>query len=133
MKLKLYKPGQGYWTRMLSGVGAGIFSLAGVAWMWDQLSRLSSENALYVQASVAVIMIAVLGLLFYWLIGVNERTSDFLIVTEGEMKKVNWPTRKEIFGSTWVVIVFLFLLVAVLFTVDLLFALLFRSIGVLAG
>ena len=27
-----------------------------------------------------------------------------MIATEGEMKKVNWSTRREIIGMTWVVI-----------------------------
>ena len=33
-----------------------------------------------------------------------SQTVDFMIATEGEMKKVNWSTRREILGSTWVVI-----------------------------
>ena len=40
----------------------------------------------------------------FWLLGRNPRSVDFLIATEGEMKKVNWSTRREIVGSTLVVI-----------------------------
>src|SRR3712207_7866772 len=35
---------------------------------------------------------------------------DFLIATDSEMKKVNWTSRRELIGSTKVVIVFMFLI-----------------------
>ena len=35
---------------------------------------------------------------------------DFLIATDSEMKKVNWTSRKELIGSTKVVILFMFLI-----------------------
>jgi preprotein translocase SecE subunit len=38
------------------------------------------------------------------------------------MKKVNWTSRKELIGSTKVVIVFMFLIAIFLFTVDILFS-----------
>ena len=45
------------------------------------------------------------------------------------MKKVNWTSRAEIFGSTKVVIVFMFLVAAVLlFAFDLLFGTLFWAL-----
>jgi preprotein translocase SecE subunit len=54
-----------------------------------------------------------------------------MIATEGEMKKVNWSSRKEIVGSTKVVIMFTVLLTAVLFAVDIIFMSFFGWIGVL--
>jgi preprotein translocase SecE subunit len=54
-----------------------------------------------------------------------------MIATEGEMKKVNWSTRREIIGSTKVVIVFTLLLTLVLFVVDMIFITFFGWIGVL--
>jgi preprotein translocase SecE subunit len=47
------------------------------------------------------------------------------------MKKVNWSTRREIVGSTWVVIVITFALAAMLFGIDLLFAAFFGAIDLL--
>ena len=40
----------------------------------------------------------------YYLIGRKPKVVDFLIATEGEMRKVNWSSRREIRGSTIVVI-----------------------------
>lgn len=34
MALGIYKPGQGYWVRVLSAVGLGALILATAAWAW---------------------------------------------------------------------------------------------------
>ncbi len=132
MSTTIYKPGQGYWTRLLSAVGAGVLVLAGVQWIWAKLGVwIGGESAIFWQAGAAVVIIAIFGLLIYRYVGTKPNTSDFLIATEGEMKKVNWPTRREVFGSTWVVVAFLIITVAILFSADLLFAWIFQSIGIL--
>ena len=62
----------------------------------------------------------------------NKPTSvDFLIATDSEMKKVNWTTKKELMGSTKVVIGFVFVMAIVLFMYDLFFQFLFYFLGVL--
>ncbi len=62
----------------------------------------------------------------------NKPTSvDFLIATDSEMKKVNWTTKKELMGSTKVVIGFVFVMALVLFFYDLFFQFLFYVLGVL--
>ena len=65
------------------------------------------------------------------LVGQNRGTVEFLIATEGEMKKVNWSTRKEVIGATKVVIVTVLALGFLLFFVNLFFLFLFETIGVL--
>jgi preprotein translocase subunit SecE len=75
--------------------------------------------------------VAVFGLLIYRAVAAAPRTSDFLIATEGEMKKVNWPARKEVTGSTLVVIWTVILLTILLFVADFLFSRLFLWIGIL--
>ena len=45
--------------------------------------------------------------------------ADFLISVEGEMNKVSWPSRGELYRASMVVIIMIFLLVAILFTYDL--------------
>jgi preprotein translocase SecE subunit len=70
------------------------------------------------------------ALLCYWLM--NKPTHvDFLIATDSEMKKVNWTSRKELIGSTKVVVVFMFLIAFLLFLIDQIFHLLFWAVGVL--
>ena len=47
------------------------------------------------------------------------RFKQFCIDTWGELKKVTWPTKKEVQGTTIVVIVAVLLSAAYLFVVDL--------------
>jgi preprotein translocase subunit SecE len=126
---KIYKPGQGYWTRVVTAIGAGTLVLAGVAWLWEKLSVVQ-DNTIYYQAGMAVGVIGFFGALGFWLLN-KPRIADFMIATEAEMKKVNWPTRREILGSTWVVICGTFMIAALLFVVDLGFGALFLKLGVL--
>ena len=56
---------------------------------------------------------------------------DFLIATDSEMKKVNWTSRKELVGSSKVVILFMFFIAAYLFLNDLFFGWLMWIIDVL--
>jgi preprotein translocase SecE subunit len=131
MAFNIYKSGQGYWTRVLSGVGGGVLLLAAVTWLWDKLSTLPATYGLYVQAAVALVSIAIGGFLLFYAVASKPRTCDFLIATEGEMKKVNWPTRREVIGSTWVVICCIVMFSLILFFSDYIFAWFFQLIGVL--
>lgn len=129
----LYKAGQAQYLRWASAIGAGIIAIAGAKWIYDQLALLPAglaENP-YVRSGVPVLIVAAAAWLIFQLIGQRRPTVDFLIATEGEMKKVNWSTRKEVFGATRVVIVTVFSLAILLFLVDLLFIVFFSSIGVL--
>ncbi len=49
----------------------------------------------------------------------KERTSDFLIDTESEMRKVAWPTFREVIDSSLVVIIVIVALGIYLFVVDI--------------
>jgi len=77
--------------------------------------------------------VAVGFLLLYTVIAVrlmNKPSNvDFLIATDSEMKKVNWTSRKELIGSTKVVVVFMFLIATLLFAIDQVFHLLFWAGG----
>ena len=130
----IYKPGQGYWTRVMSAVGVGVIVLTGVAWLWHELkyADVMSMPPIYVQSGMAVLVIAIAGGLTFWLLN-KPNIADFMIATEGEMKKVNWPTRREIIGSTWVVIIGMVLFAVILFGVDVAFLWLFNKIGILQG
>jgi preprotein translocase SecE subunit len=234
MAIGLYKPGQGYWVRVMSAAFAGIIVLIACAWLWNMLAGVplptpkwsmnvappagqtsvgaaaqgqrviflgeSSDSAqpapevasaevvsltpsatagqqlivrdlvfrpgkdatliksvapaegspatlkgalvgsaqgqpifdrLYLQAGGVTAMIIAGGILVFWFVGSRPSAVEFLIATDGEMKKVNWSTRKDIIGSTQVVILWSVLLVGGLFLVDLVFSSFFRLIGVL--
>ncbi|MCB9836008.1 MAG: preprotein translocase subunit SecE [Phycisphaera sp.] len=63
----------------------------------------------------------------------QRNSVNFLIATDGEMKKVNWSTRKEVQGSTMVVVIASFLLAMLIFVIDYGFGAFFKLIGVLEG
>lgn len=129
MSWTIRKPGQGYWTRLLSGLGAGVLILFGSIWLWETIEAYTDN--IFVVAAVALLPIILFGVLAFRLTAAKESTVDFLIETDDEMKQVNWPSRREVIGSTLVVIAAMFLLIALLFDADQMFADLFASAGVL--
>jgi preprotein translocase SecE subunit len=75
----------------------------------------------YLQGGVAAATLLLGAIIIFYLCYTNKRTSEFLIATEGEMKKVNWSSRREVFGSTWVVIGISVIIATILFVTDILF------------
>ncbi|MBN1344918.1 MAG: preprotein translocase subunit SecE [Phycisphaerae bacterium] len=132
--LSIYKPGQGYYTRVGTAIGAGVL----IAGMWNYLYGVlgvyvDAEKAwtFYVQLGVPTLVGALIGVVVYWLVGRKASTCDFMILTEGEMKKVSWSSRKEVIGSTKVVVFVVIAMSIYLFVADYLFSLFFHWIGVL--
>jgi preprotein translocase SecE subunit len=221
MLMGIYKPGQGYWVRVLTAIGAAVSFGACALWAWQQgaavpiptpthlltlgeldgtiavndrvtlradgasgtledigfgvvdavgdgqgdvtirdvsmsseerqvsdtvsiglesgeSARVTSRRAipifevLYVQAGIAGVIILVGAVVTYYFVGTNKKSSEFLIATDNEMKKVNWSTWKDVRGSTVVVIAAAFLMAAGLFMVDFGFGAFFRWVGVLS-
>lgn len=85
----------------------------------------------YLMTGAAVIVLIIGAVVVFWLVGRHRKTVDFLVATDQEMRKVNWSTRKQILGSTYVVIFASFILAGFLFVFDLGFSNIFRLIGVL--
>jgi preprotein translocase SecE subunit len=86
---------------------------------------------LYLQAGIAGGILLIGAILLYIFVGTHRKSVGFLIATDGEMKKVNWTSYREVKGSTIVVIVATFLIAGFLFGVDTIFARFFTFIGVL--
>jgi preprotein translocase subunit SecE len=135
MAFKIYKPGQGYYTRMISAVSVGVIVLSGVGWLWEKMPTIDAiptKQMLYYQAGMAVSVIAIFGAIVFFLLN-KPRIADFMIATEAEMKKVNWPGKKEIIGSTWVVICGTAFIAMLLWCINLGFAFIFTKINLLEG
>ena len=130
---KQYKPEQGKWTRLGTFVGLLIIVAWGAKFLYDRLQVYEGDEAwrLLITTGIPIAFMVVLGTFSWWLAYSSRKSSDFMIATEGEMKKVSWSTKNEIIGSTKVVIMFTVLLALVLFVVDLAFQTMFSSIGVL--
>ncbi|VAX41477.1 hypothetical protein MNBD_PLANCTO03-595, partial [hydrothermal vent metagenome] len=45
MAIGIYKPGHGYWVRVLSAVGAGLLVLATAAWLWGETAAINLPNS----------------------------------------------------------------------------------------
>lgn len=140
MSLAMYKPEEGYWTRMMSALGWGLLVAWLATWLYGQALNFpvplneAGEPAVQqelVQGIAAGAALVIGGLLVYWLVYARRASSEFLIATDGEMKKVNWSTRREVMGSTWVVIGVALIMAFGLFLADLLFSMFFRWIGIL--
>jgi len=132
--MTIYKPGQGYWTRVMSAIALSLLVLMGVAWLWKLLATVRwwpLHEPVYWQALVCVLVVVVFGWIGYTLIGVKPRVVDFMIATESEMKKVNWSSWREIRGSTGLVIGLTAFLAVVCFGFDTFFQVVFHAIGVL--
>lgn len=75
-----------------------------------------------------VLFVAATWLIYRWL--ETPRNADLLIETEAELRKVTWPTMKEVVNSSIVVIVSVLFLMAFLAGADIVLA---RVAGVLLG
>lgn len=94
-------------------------------------SGLEIFNKVYLQAGVVSLLLVCGAACIYWLVAARPNSVDFLVDTDGEMKKVNWSTRKNIIDSTWVVVGATFLIAAVLWIFDVMLSEFFKLIKVL--
>ena len=93
--------------------------------LYDMLS--ASDLSLWITTMVPAVVLVALCVLTYWILN-KPAVADFLIAAEGELKKVNWSSRKEITVSTFVVIVVVLLMAALLGTTDFVFQLIFQKL-----
>src|SRR5687767_11273258 len=90
----IYKKGQGYWTRMGTAIGAGVLG-ALITW---QIYRYIPAFPAFQSATdpgraqrigmIAAAVFAVVYGLIVWRLMNKPANADFLIATDGEMKKV---------------------------------------------
>ena len=129
---QIYKKGQGHYTRMCTAIGAGVLAAGLADFVYDHLNFDPDWTpGIWIKFGVPVLLLAGCGLLVFWIAYLNRRSCDFLIATDGEMKKVNWTSKKEIVAATKVVIVVTLITALILFLVDYGFMQFFRWIGVL--
>jgi preprotein translocase subunit SecE len=124
--LHMYKAAQGKHTRWGTVIGGMILTVIGAYRLSEELADVAGP---LVRFGIPTLVVVAIGLLLLWIIN-RPKTADFLIATEGEMKKVSWSSKKEIAGSTKVVIITTIILAAILFGVDLVFIFVFGEMGV---
>ena len=128
-------PGRDLRARVVAGVESPELGNRRDVYVWLPGAYATEPDrrfpVLYLQAGVAggIMILGALGI--YIFAGFKKSSVEFLIATDGEMKKVNWTTYREVKGSTIVVIVATFLIAGFLFVVDLAFSNFFSWIDVL--
>ncbi|MSR44621.1 MAG: preprotein translocase subunit SecE [Phycisphaerales bacterium] len=128
----MYKIGQGYWTRVISATAGGVIALLGGWWLHDIFETVDwGVNPIYLSWGIGGLFVTLCCPAIYLWTARTVRTVDFLVATETEMKKVSWPTRKEVSGST-VIVIFTSLVIAFFcYFFDQAFFLLFVQLRVL--
>lgn len=114
-RVGVYKRNQGRIARQTTFAALGVIVALG-AWGFSEY---------YSEKGPAVQYVVPLGLLLAGLwasfrIVQMPSFADFLISVEGEMNKVSWPSRGELFRASLVVMVVIFFLAALLYFYDFL-------------
>lgn len=132
----VHKPAQGKPTRLATTFAALLLLGLILHFFWKEIPAwfmtepAVREKWLVVWHGVVIGLGVALGAVAWRLIN-KPAHAEFLIATDTEMKKVNWTSRKELWGSTKVVITFMFMIATLLFVMDLVFHWFFWLIKVL--
>jgi preprotein translocase subunit SecE len=121
MSWNVYKPGQGYYTRLGSAVAFGLVGAGLAVHVYNKLGGFAwfHENGI-ARLILPLLIAAAAGYAIYRFCYLDPRPVEFLIATEGEMKKVTWSSRKEVIGATQVVIGLMVVMSLFIFAVDFL-------------
>lgn len=111
MGLDFVKKGQGFWARLSAYLLGGVLVVFGAFALYGAIN-VPGQNV--VAAGVPVIgditfykviaaIVGLAGLLGLHLLLNQPKNVDLMIETEQEMKRVSWPTGKEVVNATGVV------------------------------
>ena len=137
MSFRLYKEGQGTWARGTLACLVGVTGLMAAVSVYDSLGRTQFGRnelfSLFGFSASGQVLLAALALVPFCFAGVwlynHQRLSDFLIETESELRtKVTWPTRKDAFNNSIVVVITSVIMGLWIFLCDYVFAMLSQGI-----
>lgn len=122
----LYKPNQGRIVRQVTFLMVAFLGCL-VAWEIKRSSLLYSLGA-----SGYLVMVALAAVMVWFAYRVVNYSvfADFLIAVEAEMNKVSWPTRRELWNASLVVMFVIFSMAAFLFLFDAVWTVVFEAIGI---
>ena len=133
--LEIYKPGQGKLARLVAYVLGGLLVAFGGFRLYATINRPGQEwvtgvpvfGAVSLYSTIAVV-VALLGLLALHLLLNRPGVVDALIETEQELKKVSWPSQREVKNATVVVSIVTVAMAMLLFWFDELLQWVFRLV-----
>lgn len=114
VRVGLYKRSQGRIARQATFGALAVIVALGAWRLYESFSQSDSDIARY----LIPLALLIAGLWTSFRLVQMPAFADFLISVEGEMSKVSWPSRGELFRATVVVILVIFVLAAVLFGFD---------------
>ena len=120
MSFSIYKNGQGKYTRIGTAAGGALIAVIGCLQLYRTLN--AADLGLWVETMVPVAIFLASSVMVFWLVN-KPNVADFMIASEGEMKKVNWSSRQEIVVSTVVVISVVVIFAVLLGAADFIFQL----------
>jgi preprotein translocase subunit SecE len=127
----IHKPGQGKWVRW--GTVAAFTLVAGLGCDWlveKELSMVDTQIKsldILIKVAAAIVWLGLWALFTFWFVA-SPKWGEFMIMTESEMRKVSWPSRREVVSSTKVVIILTMALGVLLWLVDIGFIKFFQLI-----
>lgn len=124
MSLKIYKRGQGYYTRLYTALISFAIVAIGCYVLYQKLQSLDN---IWVGTLVPAGICAVFAGVIFWIVN-KPNIADFMISAEGEIKKVSWSSRKEITNSTIIVITVVAIMACLLWASDNGFFLFFTEV-----
>jgi preprotein translocase subunit SecE len=130
MAFHIYKGNQGKNTRLTTATGLSVIVCVGCyklyGWISDMPMNVSNQTRILIATLVPAAVLLTLSGLAFWL--VNKPTvADFMISAEGELKKVNWSSKRELFVSTVVVLAVVALMACLLGFSDLFLGWIFQN------
>ena len=133
-RVGLYKRNQGRVARQATFAALAIIVALGAWSLSEYLGGIVSEHPSwnastqnFVRYIIPLLLLAA-GVWASFRVVQMPTFADFLISVEGEMNKVSWPSRDELFRASVVVMVVIFFLAALLFCYDLVLTELLKSI-----
>jgi preprotein translocase subunit SecE len=126
--LEFYKKGQGSLARLLALLSCFALAAWGGYSAWKLLQGVDwADTAILtvphlgftIDVAMIMALVAVSGLAFgvVWIMN-RPRSVDLLVETEGEMRKVSWPSRQEAWNSSLIVVITVLFLMGLLFFYD---------------
>jgi preprotein translocase subunit SecE len=125
-KATLYKPMQGRYARIYKAVGLGVIVALGLWRLFEVVHDAPPATRFGIPTAVGAVLFWIIFRLVQY-----PPFVEFLIATEGEMNKVSWTSREDLYRATSVVLTTVFLMAVFLFGVDWLWSNLLQLIGVL--
>jgi preprotein translocase SecE subunit len=114
--------------RTIPPVDTSVIPPRGTFWGTNLLTIPFFDFSINYGVVISIVLSALASFLIYILVLNKPKTSDYLIDTESELKKVSWPSRPQYLGSSVAVIVSMVILGLFLIAADQIFSFIIHNV-----